>query len=149
MSHCTILSLAHFPLHLLSPSSSSLPLVPLLTNVCTITYRGLIRGKTSPSSLLPPHSPHSPHSYLPSLTSPSPLPPSVPPSPWQVRRYCLSQVDPTGHTLTDYKYKDIEYMAKVCTYIHMPHTCNVHCNRLLLHRRLMKCAELFQMYYVL
>ncbi|CAI8058528.1 DnaJ homolog subfamily C member 13 [Geodia barretti] len=30
-----------------------------------------------------------------------------------VRRYCVSQVDITGHTLTDYKYKDIEYMAKV------------------------------------
>ena len=25
----------------------------------------------------------------------------------------MSQVDITGHTLTDYKYKDIEYMAKV------------------------------------
>ncbi|CAI8045158.1 DnaJ homolog subfamily C member 13 [Geodia barretti] len=30
-----------------------------------------------------------------------------------VRRYGVSQVDITGHTLTDYKYKDIEYMAKV------------------------------------
>ena len=30
----------------------------------------------------------------------------------------MSQVDITGHTLTDYKYKDIEYMAKVQVTLH-------------------------------
>lgn len=30
-----------------------------------------------------------------------------------VRRHCISQVSPGGHTLADYNYKDIEYMAKV------------------------------------
>ena len=59
-------------------------------------------------SLYPPSPPPS-HTHTLSLS----LPPPPPPPPSQVRRYCLSQVDLTGHTLTDYKYKDIEYMAKV------------------------------------
>ena len=39
--------------------------------------------------------------------------------PHQVRRHCVSQVDKTtGHTLADYLYKDVEYMAKVCPVRH-------------------------------
>ena len=74
-----------------SPLFPTLLLLPL-----SLSYHATCVSKSPPSlSLLPP-----------------PLPP-LPICNAQVRRYCVSQVDLTGHTLTDYKYKDIEYMAKV------------------------------------